>query len=47
MVSASGTTFKEIIADKRGRWRPGSIYVVKHINGVIAVKVKLDKGILR
>ena len=27
MISASGTTFKEIIPEKGGRRKPGSIYV--------------------
>ena len=46
MVSASGKTFKEIIPDKGGRWKTGSIYLVKHINYVISVKGKIEEGIL-
>ena len=46
MVSAPETTFKEIIPDKGGRWKPGSIYVVKHVNDVIALKRELEEVIL-
>ena len=42
MVSTSGTIFKGIIPNKRCRWNTGSIYVVKHINDVLAVKGELE-----
>ena len=38
MVSASWIDFKEIIQDKGGRWNPGYIYAVKHINDLLSVK---------
>ena len=46
MVSASRTTFKEIIPDNGVRWKPGSVYVVKHINYLLSVKSKLEEVIL-
>ena len=47
MVSDSGNTFKKIISENGGRWKTGSIYLVKHINYVISVKGKIEEGILR
>ena len=46
MVSDLGGEFRDIIPGKVGRWNPGYIYVVKHINDVLSVKVNLEEGVL-
>ena len=40
MVSAFGTTLKEIIPEKGGRRKTGYVYLAKHINDELAVKGK-------
>ena len=46
MVSASVKNFIEIISKKGGRWKPVSICVVKNINDVMVLKVKIEEGLL-
>lgn len=46
MVSKSGKAFQEIKADKEGKWKPGSVYVVKHIKDIVDVKGKLEARLL-
>ena len=38
MVSDLGGEFRDIIPGKVGRWNPGYIYAVKHINDLLSVK---------
>ena len=46
IVSYFGRVFKEIHPEIYGRRNPGSVYLVKYIKDVLAVKGKLEDGLL-
>ena len=46
IVSDFGKAFKEIHPEKYGRRNPGSVYLGKYIKDVLAVKGKLEEGLL-
>ena len=46
MVSASRKAFQELKPEKGGRWKPGSVFVVKHIKDVEDVRGKLERASL-